>query len=108
MSIDALRSLKLFLIVSGIASLGGYVFFSLQAWNAPSRGPGKTHQSSERQRPNNGLAKLDIPRAGLSVMVMEATDDATLRVTVGHIPGTRLPGQTGNVVSPGTIHSFEV
>jgi sortase A len=125
MSINALRSLKLFLVATGIASLGSYVFFSLQAWDAQSRlerqferevaeqrrdaqshVPDKTRQSSEQQRPAVALAKLDIPRAGLSVMVMEGTDDATLRVAVGHIPGTRLPGQTGNVGLAGHRDSF--
>jgi LPXTG-site transpeptidase (sortase) family protein len=121
----ALRPLKLFLVVTGIAALGGYVFFSVQAWAAQSRlerqferevaahrsdeqfrGPNKTHQPSQPQQPDNALAKLDIPKAGLSVMVTEGVDDATLRVAVGHIPGTRLPGQAGNVGLAGHRDSF--
>jgi sortase A len=121
----SIRPLNLFLVVTGIASLGGYLFFSLHAWAAQSRlerqferevagqrrdaqsgGPSKTDQSSHRLRPSDGLAKLDIPRAGLSVMVLEGVDDATLRVAVGHIPGTRLPGQTGNVGLAGHRDSF--
>ena len=39
-------------------------------------------------------------------MVMDGTDDATLRVAVGHIPGTRLPGQGGNVGLAGHRDSF--
>jgi LPXTG-site transpeptidase (sortase) family protein len=122
---NALRPLKLFVVVTGIAALGGYVFFSLQAWAAQSRlerqferevaahrsdeqfrGANKTHQPPQPQQPDNALAKLDIPKAGLSVMVTEGVDDATLRVAVGHIPGTRLPGQAGNVGLAGHRDSF--
>lgn len=120
-----LRLLKLFLVVTGFAALGGYVFLSLQASAAQARimrqfereiavqqnrgQSGRrdtTAQSSQGQRHNDGLGKLEIPRAGLSVMVMDGTDDATLRMAVGHIPGTRLPGQTGNVGLAGHRDSF--
>jgi len=37
---------------------------------------------------------------------MDGTDDATLRVAVGHIPGTRLPGPAGNVGLAGHRDSF--
>ena len=63
-------------------------------------------QPSESQPKIDGLAKLDIPKAGLSAMVMEGADDATLRVAVGHIPGTALPGQGGNVGLAGHRDSF--
>jgi len=108
----SLRPVKLFLVVTGIAALGGYVFVSLQGWAAQSRLKRQferevaTHQSSEPQRSDDALAQLDIPKAGLSVMVMDGTDDATLRVAVGHIPGTRLPGPAGNVGLAGHRDSF--
>jgi sortase A len=120
-----LRLLNLFLVLTGITALGGYVYFSLQASavqarlerqfereNAAQRngvqfkGPGKTAESSQPRGHNDGLAKLDIPTAGLSVMVVDGTDDATLRVAVGHIPGTRFPGQAGNVGLAGHRDSF--
>jgi sortase A len=41
---------------------------------------------------------LDVPRLGLSVMVREGMDAATLRRAVGHVPSTALPGQMGNFV----------
>jgi sortase A len=43
------------------------------------------------------IGLLDIPRLGLSVMVVEGAGSATLRRAAGHIPGTALPGQQGNV-----------
>jgi LPXTG-site transpeptidase (sortase) family protein len=42
------------------------------------------------------LGRLDIPRLGMSIMVMEGVDDQTLRRGIGHIPETVLPGQSGN------------
>lgn len=47
---------------------------------------------------NNALiGRLAIPRLHLSAMVREGTGDDTLVVALGHIPGTAMPGQTGNV-----------
>jgi sortase A len=43
------------------------------------------------------VGRIDIPRVHISVMVAEGTRPRVLRVAVGHIPGTALPGQTGNV-----------
>ncbi len=44
------------------------------------------------------IGELDVPRLGLSVMVREGMDAATLRRAVGHVPSTALPGQMGNFV----------
>lgn len=43
------------------------------------------------------VARLSIPRIQLRAMVREGDDDDTLDVALGHIPGTALPGQKGNV-----------
>jgi len=37
-----------------------------------------------------------IPRLGVEGTILEGADDETLRVAVGHIPGTALPGSAGN------------
>jgi sortase A len=39
-------------------------------------------------------------------MIMEGTDGRTLRHAVGHIPGTALPGQQGNVALAGHRDTF--
>jgi sortase A len=55
----------------------------------------------------NGLiGRLEIPRLGLSAMVVEGTSGRTLRRAVGHIPGTALPGQPGNVGISGHRDTF--
>jgi sortase A len=43
------------------------------------------------------VGRIEIPRLGLSVIVAEGTDEATLRRAAGHIEGTALPGKSGNV-----------
>jgi sortase A len=46
----------------------------------------------------NGLVgRIEIARLGMSVMVIEGVDGKTLRRAAGHVPGTALPGQRGNV-----------
>lgn len=47
--------------------------------------------------PGSAFGRLAIPRLGLSVVVAGGTDKRTLRRAVGHIPGTALPGEAGNV-----------
>jgi sortase A len=42
------------------------------------------------------LGRIEIPRIGVSAIVLEGADDKTLRRGVGHIPQTSLPG-VGNV-----------
>ncbi len=46
---------------------------------------------------NEILGRLTIQRLHLSAMVREGDEENTLSLALGHIPGTALPGQTGNV-----------
>ena len=43
------------------------------------------------------IGRIEIARLGLSVMVIEGDDGKALRRAAGHVPGTSLPGQRGNV-----------
>ena len=43
------------------------------------------------------IGRLEIPRIGVSVMVVEGVKDGDLKRAAGHIPGTPLPGEPGNV-----------
>ena len=52
------------------------------------------------------LARLSIPSVGLSAMVVEGTDEASLIRGVGHIAGTARPGEDGNVGLAGHRDSF--
>ena len=52
------------------------------------------------------MGRIEISRIGLGVMILEGIDDRTLRRAVGHIPGTPLPGQFGNVAIAGHRDTF--
>ena len=43
------------------------------------------------------MGRMEIPRLGISVAVAEGTQGATLRRAAGHIPGTAMPGRSGNI-----------
>jgi sortase A len=68
---------------------------------APSPVPG-TGQPAKR----SVIGRLEIPRLKLAVMVREGADEGTLRRAVGHIPGTALPGNVGNVGLAGHRDTF--
>ncbi len=42
------------------------------------------------------VGRIEVPRLKLSAMAREGVDVRTLRGSVGHVPGTALPGATGN------------
>ncbi len=52
------------------------------------------------------LGRIEIDAIGLATMIQEGVDDTTLRRSVGHIPGTPLPGQRGNVALAGHRDTF--
>ena len=52
------------------------------------------------------LGRIEIPRIGVSAIVREGDDDATLAVAVGHVPGTARPGEPGNMALAGHRDSF--
>ena len=52
------------------------------------------------------IGRIEIPRLGVSAMVTEGTSIMVLRRGVGHISGTALPGQPGNVGISGHRDTF--
>ena len=52
------------------------------------------------------VGRLEIPSLDFSAVVVEGIDSTTLRRAVGHIPGTALPGQPGNVGIAGHRGTF--
>ncbi len=42
------------------------------------------------------IGRIEIPRIGVSSIIAEGETDSTLRLAVGHIPGTAFPGENGN------------
>jgi sortase A len=52
------------------------------------------------------IRSIEIPRLEISAMVVEGVSASSLRVGVGHVPGTALPGGTGNVGIAGHRDTF--
>src|SRR4029077_12746925 len=59
-----------------------------------------------RMEPGGPFGRISIPRIGLSAMVAEGDDEATLRDAVGHIPGSAAPWGSGNVAFKGNRDTF--
>lgn len=105
-----LRGLSLLLLIAGTVALGyvAYVVVSAQFFQAfESR---KLEHATAH--PGAGLAprivtdgdvigQIEVPRLGLSAIVVQGDSDDVLRRAVGHIPETALPGQAGNIALAG-------
>ena len=52
------------------------------------------------------LGSISIPRVKVSSVIVEGTDEHTLTLSVGHIPGTAVPGCEGNVALAGHRDTF--
>jgi sortase A len=91
------------------------------AKTAPAKGSPHGNSSSNREnstaRPGSRvpahpvekgspIGLLEIPRLRLSVVVLEGTDDRTLRLGAGHIEHTALPGEAGNLGIAGHRDTF--
>ena len=127
---QAIRSSRWFFLALGVALLG-YVGYSLldaklfqasenrrldqalkvspppanplppQALPLPS---GVVHHASFVS--GSTLGRIEIHRLKLSVIILEGTEAKTLRRAVGHIAGTALPGEFGNVGIAGHRDTF--
>jgi sortase A len=62
----------------------------------------KSHAPAE----GSVVGRLTIPRLNLSILVVEGDKDRDLRLASGHIPGTSLPGETGNSAIAGHRDTF--
>jgi sortase A len=56
--------------------------------------------------PADLVGRIEIPRLHLRAIIAEGTDSSTLRRAVGHLAGTPLPGDDGNVVLAGHRDTF--
>jgi sortase A len=56
--------------------------------------------------PGTAIGRIEIPRLGVSAVVRTGSDTHTLQLAVGHIPGTALPGEPGNVGLAGHRDTF--
>jgi sortase A len=54
-------------------------------------------ETGRRPSPGGLVGRIEIPRLGVSTIVRAGVDARTLQLAVGHIPGTALPGEPGNI-----------
>lgn len=119
------RSLERVLIIVGLASLAYFGYVSLEsrlyqelenreleailasAPTPPAR-PATASPMRVRPRPAPGSAigRIEIPRLSVSVVIRAGSDARTLSLAVGHIPGTALPGEIGNIGLAGHRDTF--
>jgi sortase A len=52
------------------------------------------------------IGRMEIPRLNVSAVVRAGSDSRTLQLAVGHIPGTAVPGEAGNVGLAGHRDTF--
>jgi sortase A len=82
---------------------------SIQAEDHDTSGWSQARVEHYRQAavvPVEAIGRLDVPDGGVSVMVLSGTDARTLDRAVGHIEGTALPGEHGNVGIAGHRDGF--
>lgn len=115
--------LERLLLVVAVACLGYYTYISAETYlyqlhenreldailaSAPPRAPAAVAAARTRPHPARGemIGRLEIPRLDVSVVVRAGSDARTLQLAVGHIPGTALPGDRGNVGLAGHRDTF--
>lgn len=72
----------------------------------PPAPPARAEELSTTHRESFPLGRIEIQRIGIAAMIMEGTDERTLRRAVGHFAGTSLPGQAGNMAIAGHRDTF--
>ena len=88
--------MKHLLLFCGISLLAYCGFALYDSWSFQETASDK-FQTRPHKSMDGLVGRIEIPRLGVSVMVMEGTDTGTLGHAAGHIAGTVLPGQQGNV-----------
>lgn len=71
-----------------------------------SSGKGRLNYGWPKSSEFSIVGRLEIPSIHASMMVAEGDSSRVLRRAVGHVPGTALPGQRGNVVLAGHRDTF--
>ncbi len=88
----------LVLVLTGAALLGVAAVHRLVGIRAQFDAPDARIPSAALPVEGARVGRLRIPRLGLDLAVFEGVTDAVLRMGPGHVPGTALPGTSGNCV----------
>ncbi len=108
---NLLRSVSRFLLVAGILSVGYslYVVWSGRAYQAIELR--KFKNEAPLAEPHllqfgDAIGILQIPNIGLETVILYGDSPKVLRLGVGHLPETSMPGEKGNVVIAGHRDTF--
>ena len=88
------------LVWCAVVWTGGALFdwYEARALEKVAKQPAAAHRTLPlAPQPHEVIGRLAIPRLHVSAVVLEGDDDAALRFGAGHVPGTALPAQPGNV-----------
>ena len=113
----ALTLLRRTLTVVGVVCLGGWATVKGYAFVATVRNEAILERLTEARRDGLELAerfapgrppaeaallgRIDIPRVGVSAVVLQGTSERCLEQAAGHVASTALPGGGGNVAIAG-------
>jgi sortase A len=121
---EILRRVQAALLILGCLAMGFCAFVYFQAalfqkherWrfeetlasSAQGRDSLEGVQRSARKSLGDGtpLGWIEVPRLGLSVVLVEGVSRRDLRLAVGHIPGTAFPNELGNIGIAGHRETF--
>src|SRR5688500_13099903 len=110
--------LERLLLIIGAAALGYFLYVTIETHlyqamenreldailaAGPSAGPFLPRAAVA---PGSAIGRIEIPRLGVSSVIRAGVDARTLRLAVGHIPGTALPGDRGNIGLAGHRDTF--
>jgi sortase A len=113
-----IRWIRSILMITGILALSyvGLTLFTAKRFQANAEltlekqiQAEKLHKAAPRTLPTKEgdiLGRIEIPSIALSVMILQGTTSKTLRLGVGHINGTALPGESGNIGIAGHRDTF--
>jgi len=101
----ALRISSLVFVAAGVAILNYTCLVRAEAWIYQRRGERELERPA-KPAPAGLVGRIAIRRVGISAVVAEGSDETTLRRAVGHIAGTALPGEPGNVGLAGHRDTF--
>jgi sortase (surface protein transpeptidase) len=96
MFIDSIRRFEVVLILAGVALVAAFLAMEVDRRYAQAKleeeldlttKPPTASPTSNPGRKHGPLGKIEIPRVGISAVILDGVDDQTLGHAVGHIPG---------------------
>jgi sortase A len=121
------RRLERLLVLAGVWLLAAWTYATVEAYvyqvrenreldailqSAPARAAHASADSAPRlasrriPAPGAAFGRIEVPRLGISTVMRAGSDAKTLRLAVGHIPGTAWPGERGNMGLAGHRDTF--